>query len=332
MTIEFLPFDVDPASPIYYYQENFEEIERIFPLTAEWIDTVELHSIINTDGTILPFDWLPIDGIRSALDAGSSLLTSVGFTAGLYLQWRDDTTLYAPPGQVAHRAAFKMQGLDAGTGLVRVIDVIASARDPAADLNAGLLFADTWYYVYAKLDVASAYPEYRVSRIAPTNDEGFGREHPAETALRFLTVFRTGSGGAPAIRPYHVDGSGRYFWREILLGPIDPAVDLAVVTAGFEAIDISAQCPPIADMAFLTWMAAATDAYIRTTDDITNPAGYYLTGSGQDRDRVTWLEVPVNVMDDATGAPIAGTTFDLRSENGGTGTDIGVVGFHVSRE
>ena len=30
MTIEFLPWDVTPSSPIYYYQENFERAGEVF--------------------------------------------------------------------------------------------------------------------------------------------------------------------------------------------------------------------------------------------------------------------------------------------------------------
>ena len=336
MTMEIYPHDLTPSSPIYFYQEDNEALERLLPWTADYIESVYLGSIINPNGDLIPIDWLPIDDLREALTGGGSgtFLLEVGFTSGLAIEWRDNTTLYIFPGQVAHRGSFKRQGLDENTDEVRIIDVTASFRDPAADGDpiTGNLFPDTWYYVYAKLDVATTYPEYRVSRIAPTNDEGYGREHPAETGLRFLSCFRSGGGGPPAIRPYHVDGNGRYFWREILLGPTDPAFDVAnSPTADWFSIDISAYCPPIADKVILTWVDSGYSGYIRTTDDITDPAGYHMLGGGQPLDKLC-MELPVNVMDDETDAVISGTTIDVKDPSGDATTDIAVVGFHVSRE
>lgn len=326
-----------------FFQRDYEEIEKIFPLDADWIARVWAAAIDWSDGTIVPFANIPIqdilDAISNSSDAG--FIVAAGFTQGLVINWRDDTTLYCNPGQVAHRGQFKRQGLDPNTLLVRQIIAAASLRDTVADGGPGTsgLAPDQDYYVYAKMDAASSYPEYRISKTPPTNDEGYGREHPTEHTLRFLSFFRTGGLPNAAIRPYDCDGDGNYFWREILIGPLDPAFDLypAGGAATYCPVDLSTQCPPIADKAFLTtFNARNTVYYFRTSgDDPDKDTGYAIRGhTSPGTVYMPWFVLPVNVIDGIPGTRMAGTTVDVKGPNSPVDgvSDLGVAGFHISRE
>ncbi len=311
MTIEFLPHDVDPASPIYYYQENFEAIERLFPLTAEYIDEVELHSVINTDGTIIPIDWLDIDGIRDALTDDSTVMTGLGFNSGILPQYRDDSSVWIYPGSVAHRGAFKVQPFDSATDLTRIVDVGASLYDPVADATApGTtgLDADTRYYGYIKMDVASAFPEYRWSKQPPTYAAGYGPEHPADTAnYRFFGSLLTGPLPDAAIIPHHRYGDGRVLLRDVIVGPSESTDNLLTGdTAGWVAKSLATVVPPTADTVFLTGQmdsngAADSHIRVRAIGDVATNSGFSLrpTDPEESDDRIVstaWMEVPINTL------------------------------------
>lgn len=344
MTIEFLPWDVSPSSPIWHYQENFEAIERIFPLDADWIARVWAGAIDWSDGTIVPLDNLPQELRDLLTGGGGTLLTDLSFAVGLSIQWCDNTSLYVPPGQVAHRGRFKRQGFDEATSAIRIIDVTASLRDPVADGDPGTtsgLAADTPYYVYAKLDVATGFPEYRVSQVAPTNEEGYGREHPAETGLRFLGSFRTGAAPDAYIRPFHRSADDWVTWRAEAVGPYEPTNNLiTTATGGFVDLPLDDHVPPTADMVRLAVQfcpgEGARNRYFRVLGD-SGDVGFRFNpddgGGASDRDVADAVfDIPVNAIDPATDEPATPARVEINLEVFDADTDfVAVVGYHEPR-
>ena len=341
MTIEFLPRDVGPSSPIRYYQENNEAIERIFPLDADWISRVWAGSIDWSDGTIVPIENLPIEDILNLITITNQIGVDIGVVTGLDVKWALDlatgTTFYVSPGLVAHRGTLKRQPLDEDTSVYRLLDTVASLRDVAADGDGGGLFADTWYYVYADVSVATSYPGIKVSRTKPTNDEGYGLEHPAETTLRYIGILRTdATGKLEAIQQY---GFGRHFWVRKILGPASPTDNLSTRTTGPIRLDLGDHVPPIADSAFFT---CAFDNFMHFSVEGSGgsrsaPFGYQVFGNLGDQGmnfipQCTWLEVPVCTIDDSSGLPRATAAISFDNQDAQqTRSFFAVVGFNVTR-
>lgn len=353
MTIEFLTYDVTPASPMFYYQKNFEDIENIFPLDADFIDRVWAASIDWSDGTIVPIANLPIDDIREALIDDSSLLVTIGFNNGLIANYRDDSTVYILPGGAALRGVSKIQGFDTVTSKTRVVDVGASLQDPVADHTTpgtpSGLDPNTRYYGYIKLDVASSYPEYRWSKQPPTYASGMGPQFSGNNNLRFFGSLKTGPMPNAAILPHHRYADGRLIFRDVIVGPSEPTTNLLTRdTAGWVSIDLTDTArdedavPPTADIVFLS---AQADSHInnartgvRAVGDIATDSGYFffpkrnLSGDDDRMCSTAWLEIPVNTIDGLTDEPrtaaVEVSVFGFESDPPDeTDTTLVVVGF-----
>lgn len=338
MTIKFIPhLPVKASHTLQQMTERFRAIEARMPWQADDIFSVYARSIL-ADGTRWGREFLDIEDIKDALsdDEGGFALTDLDHICGMEPQWKDDNNLWIMPGQVLHRGKFKRQANETDTGIPLSINVGASLDATCLPSVRGLsgLAPDTWYAVYVDTGVAGD-PVYRISDVMPDYSEGFGPEHPTNEAWRFLGVFRTGAMPDAAVRPYQMYDNGRYFWREIMVGPRDPGYDVNPdpATGNFISVDVGDHVPPCADAAFLTVEVGENDkVYVRTTDDETDPAGYFIRGPnvGQHTNDSTWLEIPVNVIDDSTGLPVTGTTIDINSD-AVDDNQIGVAGFHVPR-
>lgn len=338
---DIFPHDITPTSPATHIQENFEAWEARVPLDDDDIEAVCSCNINWADGCIVPIDNLPIDDIRDALSdsTNATFSTDFGFVgSGLLIQYRDNLNVYAFPGQVMHRGVFKRQPFDDTTGKVRVVLASAVLNNPAADGDPGTtsgLKADEWYYWYAKLDVATGYPDYRVTLVAPTNEDGYGLEHPTDTGMRYLGVMATGNAPEAYIVPFYRYANGRFIWRQIAIGPYLPTSSLVTAaTVGFTPLDLTDWVPPTADAVFLSaYTAGSSNPLIQVAagEDTNDPCGFSHKGfqSDEAESDSAWMEVPINMMDSITDEPTGQTEVRHSVSTAPNVNDaLAAVGFH----
>lgn len=339
MTIEFLPHDVYPSSPISWYQENFEAIERLFPLPKDWIESVWAGAIDWSDGTIVPIENLPVDELRDLLSDDGTLLTDLSYLTGLDVHYRDGITLLISPGQVAHRGKFKRQGLEEGSSTdYKQIDAASSLRDAAADAsspgNSGL-DAEEWYYVYADTTTASTTPAFKISKSVPVNEDGHGLEHPSENTLRFIGLFQTGPTPDADIRPFELYENQRVMWREAKLGPYgwdgEVTNEYWEHTDNFITKSALDDAPPLATtLLFSAYVRQKSSTRIRITGDTALEDGLFFGSGDDDSYAYSWFEVPTNTLDSSTNRRRSDSSFDLAADDDDK-NKLALVGFHYRR-
>lgn len=337
MTMPLFPKDINSVSPASDIQANFEALEAALPWDSEHIGGICSCNIEWDDGCIIPIENLPIEEILELINdgTGGGLLTSLAVHS-LFVQYRDDTTVYIPPGQVAHRGVFRRQPLDEATSKTRIITPAAALNDPAADATSpgtSGLDAETWYFGYAKMDVATVYPEYRFSKQPPINDEGYGREAPFNEDWPFVGSIRTGELPDAAILAFHRYDNGRVFWRQRGVGPRYPTYDLITgTTAGWVPLDLSEHVPVSADSAFLTALSWDNNfVKIRAVGDTGDDSGYTFEARNDgDSQGSAWMEIAVMQLDPATDtAPAAAEVeMNIEDDTGAPEETISVAGYH----
>lgn len=318
-------------------RRGFEAVQAKFPVQAQ--DIAEFFmSRANWNGAgPIPIENVPLQQILDAVtEGGSGALNCIDILRNMVVQYRDDDELYFGPGHVLHRGVFKKQTCnDDGTWVsANAASLTIPAECPSSPGTTSNLEADTWYYVYAKLDVAGEAPEYRISTVMPVICDGAGPEHPSYPKLRFLGSFRTTAAPGAFIRPFWRYHNGRVFWREIKVGPGDKdrlgTYPFQNNSGTFVAEDISTQAPPTADAAFLTTTVdQSSDMWLRTKGDASDPAGYFMDSGTNVGERYgTWLEIPVCVIDPMTDQPMTVAQIDLLGQE--EDNHFYVVGYHES--
>lgn len=303
-----------------YVRNAFEAVQAKFPITKENIASVFGSVIDWTGAPTLPTEIIPWSDQPIATSGISAWGNCIDILRDCVCQYRDDDSLYFGPGFILHRGNYKRQSCnDDGSWVsATAASLVIPDECPVPTGTTTGLVADSWYYVYAKLDAAGEGPEYRISLVPPDRCDGYGPEHPSYDALRFLGSFRTGAAPTAAIRPFHRYHLGRVFWREIMVGPEDPTENFNIDSATYFTQDVTTECPPSAQGIFLTLRADAENGvWVRTTGDAQDPAGYYIQspGSGSVPIENTWLELPVCVMDSTTGAPSVEVEIDTYSNS-----------------
>lgn len=313
-----------------YLYLAFKAIEAKFPVTKQNIASVYGSTIDWTGSPVLPTDIIPVQEILSQTE-GNAFISCIDLYRDGICQYRDDDSLFFGPGHLLHRGLFKRQTCNDDDTWVSALaqSLVIPDECPVTPGTTTGLEANTWYYVYWKLDVAGDGPEYRISKTVPVRCPGYGPEHPTHEKMRFVGSFRTLDDGI--IKPFYRYDNGRVFWREIVVGPFDVTYNIddpPRPTAGvFVSYDLDDFCPPSADSVFMS-VASDNKLEIRTHQDAQDPAGYSFNGNDDD-DSEAWFEVPINLLDGLTGLPGAATTVDMRDPtNSATDTNIAVVGYH----
>ncbi len=310
-------------------RKALEAFQSLIPWTADNIASVYGRVIIWAGAGTIPLENLPVQQLTEAITAGgSSVLNCLDVLRNMVVQYRDDDELYFGPGHVLHRGVFKTQTCnDDGTWVSANVGTLTiPAECPTSPGTTSNLEADSWYYVYAKLDVATETPEYRISLTPPVICEGKGPEHPTYNKMRFLGSFRTTAAPDAFIRPFW-RASGWVYWTNIAVGPEAPDFDLITApSAGYAALPgVEDWIPPSADLGIFSYdQQGGGTPSIRSKGDTATTSGY----TWDEATETAHAVLPVCTMDTATDAPRATAGIEYDTPDGGD--TCAVVGYHES--
>lgn len=289
-----------------YVLAAFRAIEAKFPVGKFDIESVFGYVIDWTGAPVLPPGIIPWDAAPVA--SGTQIINCIDILRNMVVQYRGDDELYFGPGHVLHRGLFKTQTCnDDGTWVsANAASLVIPDECPVGPGTTSGLEADTWYYVYAKLDAAGEGPEYRISKTPPDICEGKGPEHPSYPKLRFLGSFRTMAAPYAFIRPFHRYANGWVFWTNIAVGPEAPDFNLITSdTAGYiTASEVEDWVPQSADFVVLTYdvrggTTSSTIPSIRTKGDTATVSGY----TWDEATETATAGLPVGTLDPTTDMP-----------------------------
>jgi len=224
MAQDFLPFDIHPGQDLdaTKIQKNFEAVEAKFPLRGKDITEV-FGSTINWSGVTIPTEVINTDELFNVATNLTAALGCLDLRQGMRLVYDTATTFRVTYGQVLHRGKLKIHsttgtachagGIAPGEAYTPADILIPGECDTTEGNPSGLDYGDgrTWWYVYAKLDVSGAAPEFRVSGKRPVWCAGKGPEHPDNDLLRYIGVLKPLSDGS--IRPFVAQEDGWTWWR-----------------------------------------------------------------------------------------------------------------------
>jgi len=341
---DFLPWDIIDGNDLIgrLVQENFESVEGKFPVQAKDIFSFFMRNAIWT-GAVVPGDALNPDEIFNNATDIAEAIGCLDMRRGMLVQYAGPGSIYVSAGHCFHRSKFKrlecetteVFGLELDTDAL----LIPGECVPVAPGATSGLESDDWAYVYAKLDVAGAGPEIRISVEAPVDCDGYGWEHPDNNKLRFIGSIRTLANGD--IRPFDRASSGWVYWRTAVAASdyqaggygCDNGTALGVATGGtfvpYDDVSFSGyhqgvrHIPASADKcACVGGSDGDSEVLVRPFGDPGEGTLLVLSGSGGDSE-MGYAVVPVNGLETT---PTQKQTFEINCGN--TNSLFDVVGYH----